>query len=90
MLLTLGSHIAHWAEAGVPLTVELRGGTEDPCANMVDIPDATITAPARRGPAHPRPMGTGYFAADIAKACLARGVSFVIGAKRTRPLMIAA
>ena len=88
--LTLRPHIAFWAEAGVPLAAELMGGTEDPRSNAVAVLDAAIGAlPA--GVEHIAcRWDAGYFAADLATACLARGVSFAIGAKRTRPLMLAA
>ncbi len=42
--LVLRSHIAHWAEAGVPLAAELMAGTEDPRSNMVAVLDAAIAA----------------------------------------------
>lgn len=88
--LTLRPHIAHWAEAGVPLAAELLGGTEDPRQNMVEILDSAIAAlPDGAGNILTR-WDAGYFAADLAKACIERGVSFAIGAKRTRPLMTAA
>lgn len=88
--LTLRSHIAHWAEAGVPLAAELMGGTEDPRSNAVAVLDAAITA-LPEGVEHIAcRWDAGYFAADLASACLARGVRFAIGAKRTRPLIAAA
>ncbi len=88
--LTLRSHIASWAEAGVPLAAELMGGTEDPRSNMVEVLDAALAA-LPEGVDHVScRWDAGYFAADLAKACIARGVSFAIGAKRTRPLMSAA
>lgn len=88
--LTLRAHIAHWAEAGVPLTAELMGGTEDPRSNMVQVLDAAITALPDGVEEIWCRWDAGYFAADLAKACLERGVSFAIGAKRTKPLMAAA
>ena len=88
--LTLRPHIAHWAQAGVPLAAQLMGGTEDPRSNAVEVLDAAIGA-LPDGVAHIScRWDAGYFAADLATACLARGVSFAIGAKRTRPLMVAA
>jgi hypothetical protein len=88
--LTLRPHIGYWAEAGVPLAAELMGGTEDPRANCVDILDRSIAA-LPGGVAQIRcRWDAGYFAADLAKACIARGVEFAIGAKRTRPLIAAA
>ncbi len=88
--LTLRSHIAHWAEAGAPLAAELMGGTQDPRSNAVDVLDAAIAALPEGVEAIRCRWDAGYFAADLAKACLARGVRFAIGAKRTRPLMAAA
>jgi Transposase DDE domain group 1 len=88
--LTLRPHIAYWAEAGVPLAAELMGGTEDPRSNAVDVLDAAIAA-LPDGVEHVRcRWDAGYFAVDLANACIERGVSFAIGAKRTRPLMTAA
>lgn len=88
--LTLRSHIAAWAEAGVPLAAELMGGIEDPRSNMIGILDAAIAA-LPDGVEHVRTRwDAGYFAASLAQACLDRGVSFAIGAKRTKPLMAAA
>ena len=88
--LTLRPHIAHWAEAGTPLAAQLMGGTEDPRANAVAVLDAAIAA-LPEGVEHIScRWDAGYFAADLAKACLARGVSFAIGAKRTKPLLAAA
>ena len=87
--LTLRPHIAYWAEAGVPLAAELMGGIEDPRSNMVAVLDAAIAA-LPDGIQHIScRWDAGYFAADLATACLARGVSFAIGAKRTKPLMVA-
>ena len=87
--LTLRSHIAHWAEAGVPLTAELMGGTEDPRANAVAVLDQAIAALPDDVEHISCRWDAGYFAADLAKACITRGVSFAIGAKGTRPLMAA-
>lgn len=73
--LTLHAHIGHWVEAGVPLAAELMGGTDDPRSNMVEILDAAIGAlPDGIGRISCR-WDAGYFAADLAKACIARGVS---------------
>lgn len=87
--LTLRPHIGHWAEAGVPLAAQLLGGTEDPRASVTDLLDQAIGA-LPDGVEHIRcRWDAGYFAADLAKACIARGVRFAIGAKRTRPLIVA-
>ncbi|MGV1006935.1 MAG: transposase, partial [Candidatus Nanopelagicales bacterium] len=88
--LNLRPHLGYWAEAGVPLAAELMGGAEDPRANCVDILDRSIAAlPAGVDQIRCR-WDAGYFAAELAKACIARGVEFAIGAKRTRPLIAAA
>lgn len=87
--LTLRSHIAHWAEAGVPLAAELMGGTDDPRSNMIEILDAAIAALPDQVEQISCRWDAGYFAADLARACIERGVSFAIGCKRTKPLMVA-
>lgn len=88
--LTLRAHIAHWAEAGVPLAAELMGGTEDPRSNAVEILDRAIGAlPAGVEKIRCR-WDAGYFAAKLASACSERGVEFAIGAKRTAAVMAAA
>ena len=89
-VLNLRPHLGHWAEAGVPLAAELMGGAEDPRSNCVDILDRSIAAlPAGVDQIRCR-WDAGYFAADLAQACIERGVQFAIGAKRTRPLIAAA
>lgn len=88
--LNLRPHVGYWAEAGVPLAAELMGGAEDPRANCVDILDRAIAAlPEGVGQVRCR-WDAGYFAADLAAACVDRGVGFAIGARRTRPLVAAA
>lgn len=85
--LTLRGHIGFWAEAGVPLAAELMGGTEDPRANCVDILDRAIAALPTGVDTVQCRWDAGYFAADLATACLNRGVEFAIGAKRTPAVM---
>ena len=88
--LTLRAHIGFWAEAGIPVAAELMGGTEDPRSNAVDILDRSIAAlPAGVEKIRCR-WDAGYFAADLAAACVERGVDFAIGAKRTAKVMNAA
>lgn len=88
--LNLRPHIGYWAEAGVPLAAELMGGADDPRANCVDILDRAIAAlPGGVDEVRCR-WDAGYFAAELAGACIARGVEFAIGARRTRPLVAAA
>lgn len=86
----LRAHIGFWAEAGVPLAADLMPGAADPRSNCVQILDRAIGA-LPDGVAQVRcRWDAGYFAADLAKACIARGVLFAIGAKRTGPVMRAA
>ena len=88
--LTLRPHLGFWAEASVPLAAQLMGGTEDPRANCVELLDRAITAlPVGVQQVRAR-WDAGYFAADLATACVERGVEFAIGAKRTPTVMAAA
>lgn len=88
--LVLRPHIGFWADAGVPLAGEVMGGTEDPRSNCVDILDRSIAGlPAGVDRVRCR-WDAGYFAAELAEACVARGVEFAIGAKRTKPAIAAA
>lgn len=87
--LNLRPHLCLWAEAGVPLAGELMGGTDDPRASCVAMLDRAIAAlPAGVERVRCR-WDAGYFAAELATACLGRGVEFAIGAKRTAPVMAA-
>lgn len=88
--LTLRPHIGHWAEAGVPLAAELLGGKEDPRSSVVGLLDRAIAALPDGVERIRCRWDAGYFAADLATACIQRGVEFAIGAKRTRPLILAA
>lgn len=88
--LTLRPHIGHWAEAGIPLAADLLGGKEDPRSSVVDLLDRAIAALPDGVERIQCRWDAGYFAADLATACIARAVRFAIGAKRTRPLMTAA
>lgn len=88
--LTLRPHIGFWAEAGVPVAAELMGGTEDPRSNAVELLDRAVAGlPAGVEQVRAR-WDAGYFAADLATACLQRGIEFAIGAKRTGKIMAAA
>ncbi len=88
--LTLRPHIGFWAEAGVPLAAELLPGTGDPRSSCVDLLDRAIAAlPAGVEQVRCR-WDAGYFAKDLAQACLERGVQFAIGVKRTKPVLAAA
>ncbi len=78
----LRPHIGFWAEAGVPLAAELTGGTDDPRATCVDLLDRALDGlPAGVEQVRAR-WDAGYFAGELAHACLARDVEFAIGVKR--------
>jgi len=86
----LRADIAFWAEAGVPLAAELMAGAADPRSNSVEILDRAIAAlPTGVGHVKAR-WDAGYFARELAAACVERGVEFAIGAKRTEPVFAAA
>ncbi len=88
--LTLRPHLAVWAETGVPVAAELTGGTDDARSSCVDLLDRALAGlPPGVGQVATR-WDAGYFAADLATACLARDVRFAIGAKRSQPLFRAA
>ncbi len=88
--LTLRSHIGFWAEAGVPLAAELMGGNDDPRSNAVSILDRAIGALPTGVEKIRCRWDAGYFAANLATACIERGIEFAIGAKRTPTVMKAA
>ncbi len=87
---TLRPHLACWAETGVPLAAELMDGTADGRSNAVALLDRALTAlPAEVGAVRTR-WDAGYFAKDLAQACVDRGIEFAIGVTRTRPVFAAA
>lgn len=86
----LRPHITFWAEAGVPLAAELMGGADDPRANCVQMLDRAIAALPTGVQQIRCRWDAGYFAADLANACVQRGVQFAIGVRRTRPVIAAA
>lgn len=88
--LALRPHIASWAETAVPLAAELMGGTEDPRSNCVEVLDRAIDALPEGVESIRCRWDAGYFAADLATACVERGIAFAIGAKRTPKVMAAA
>lgn len=86
----LRQHIGYWAEAGVPLALEVMAGAEDPRSNCVDMLDRSLAAlPAGVDKVQTR-VDAGYFAGELARACTERGIDFAIGAKRTAPVFRAA
>ncbi|WP_125614405.1 IS1380 family transposase [Specibacter cremeus] len=87
--LTLRAHVGFWAEASVPVAAELMGGTEDPRSNAVDLLDRSVAAlPTGVQKIRCRWDG-GYFAAELAAACVQRGIEFAIGVKRNATVMAA-
>lgn len=86
----LRPHIAHWAEAGVPLAAELMGGADDPRSGSVDMLDRAIAALPDGVEEIQARWDAGYFAGDLAHACVQRGVHFAIGVTRTAPVFAAA
>ena len=86
----LRPHIGFWAEAGVPLAAELMPGADDPRANCVEMLDRSIAALPDGVQQVRCRWDAGYFAGQLAHACIERGVQFAIGVKRTRPVIAAA
>jgi hypothetical protein len=80
------SHIAYWAELGVPLAADLTCGKTDGRARVKAVlRRALATLPAEVAEVKVR-VDAGYFAGELALECLAQGVRFAIGAKRMKPL----
>jgi hypothetical protein len=72
-------HIAFWAEGGVTLSADLMKADEDPRPVAAQLLDRAI-AQLPPGVAKVRcRWDAGYFAADLAKHCITRGVEFAIG-----------
>lgn len=86
----LRPHIGFWAEAGVPLAAELMPGAGDPRSNCVELLDRAISALPDGVQQVRCRWDAGYFAGQLAQACVQRGVQFAIGVKRTRPVIAAA
>lgn len=86
----LRPHIAHWAEAGVPLAAELMAGAADPRSNSVAMLDRAIAALPEGVQQVRARWDAGYFAKDLAHACVERGIEFAIGVTRTAPVFTAA
>jgi hypothetical protein len=80
------SHIAHWAELGVPLAADLTDGRTDGRSTVKKLlRRALATLPQGVAEVKVR-VDAGYFAGELALECLAQGVRFAIGAKRIKPL----
>ncbi|GAB3176359.1 hypothetical protein GCM10027059_50860 [Myceligenerans halotolerans] len=79
--------IVHWAELGVPLVADLLDGTEDPRAGVVDrLTRAVHVLPVADCEIRAR-LDTGYFAIDVARACVQMGVRFAIGVRRNQAVL---
>jgi hypothetical protein len=75
-------HIAFWADGGVTLAADLMKADEDPRPVAGQLLDRAINQlPPGVGRIRCR-WDAGYFAADLAKHCISRGVEFAIGVKR--------
>jgi hypothetical protein len=82
--------IVFWAELGVPVAAELLSGNDDPRASAVGLLRRVLAGlPEGVGKVRVR-MDAGYFAGEIARECLWRGIEFAIGAKRNPALWRAA
>jgi len=81
-------HVATWADTAAVLAADLGDGRDDPRATSAELLGralAALPAPARAGRVRVR-ADAGYFAGQLARACLFTGVEFAIGARRTAPL----
>jgi hypothetical protein len=75
-------HLAFWADGGVTLAADLMKADEDPRPVAGQLLDRAIS---QLPPGVERircRWDAGYFAADLAKHCIDRGVEFAIGVKR--------
>lgn len=80
--------MATWAEVETVLAAELLPGDADPrpgTAGLLRRALASLPRRVRRGRVRLR-ADAGYFAGELARAALAEGVEFAIGAKRIAPL----
>lgn len=82
--------IVFWAELGVPVAADLLSGNDDPRASAVGLLRRGLAGlPEGVGKVRVR-MDAGYFAGQIARECLFRGIQFAIGAKRNQAVWRAA
>lgn len=88
--LTLRPHLAVWAETGIPVAADLTGGRQDPRAGVVDLLGRALAGLPEGVQEVATRWDAGYFAADLAAACVDADVRFAIGAKRSGPLFRAA
>ncbi|MGH3868080.1 MAG: IS1380 family transposase [Pseudonocardiaceae bacterium] len=77
-------HVATWAQTATALAADLMAGDEDPRGHAPELLRRALAA-ARSGRIRLR-ADAGYFAGALARAALAAGVEFAIGAKRIAPL----
>lgn len=81
-------HVATWADTSTVLAADLGDGRDDPRATSAELLGRALAAlpvPARAGRIRVR-ADAGYFAGQLARACLFANVEFAIGARRTAPL----
>jgi hypothetical protein len=82
--------IAFWAELGVPVAADLLSSNDDPRASAVGLLRRGLAGlPEGVGKVRVR-MDAGYFAGQIARECLFRGIGFAVGATRNRAIWRAA
>jgi hypothetical protein len=81
-------HVATWADTQTALAADLMAGNEDPRSGVAGLfyrALAALPVPARAGTLRLR-ADAGYFAGQLARAALATGAEFAIGARRIAPL----
>ncbi|MEO8814157.1 MAG: IS1380 family transposase [Mycobacterium sp.] len=83
-------HIGFWAEAGVSVAADLMAANEDPRPVASALLDRAVAGlPPGVGKVRCR-WDAGYFAADLASHCIAKGIEFAIGVKRNTAVVRAA
>lgn len=85
------THLATWAQAGIPLAADLRHGTSDPRTYSPELMERALAGLARIGvyrpddPTAPRPvfrMDTGYMSGALAWTAVEAESDFAIGVRR--------
>ena len=82
--------VAVWAETEIPLAADLLSGKDDPRSSVVALlkralaalPEAVRDGAAAAGRKIRLRVDAGYFAGELARAAVAGGLEFAIGAKR--------
>ena len=82
--------VAVWAETEIPLAADLLSGKDDPRSSVVALlkralaalPEAVRDGAAAAGRKIRLRVDAGYFAGELARAAVAEGLEFAIGAKR--------